>query len=573
VVTRLPKSWTPIVVTGVADEHMRAGIKSGSDFKTTFSRPTGLRLLAPPAAGMLSISCAEQHALAHVDTLDCPFCFEKQVAEYDALRNHFKRVHFRWGPADCVCGTRFEFKAKSFADHVMTVHMNLSWMCATCDERCDSAAAADAHCGAERLFRNASSSPLLCPLCLRAYVTVGGRERHNVTCKQKFAVALRQGSALIVGIRSALSTMPGMALFGAQVMPGVARDTYLEDLVSRWEALPPVVDVFEAGFGNRAAWKGISPLHRKSWLELVLLVVLWHAGSVKWTTFARGDAAAAEAFLEFLGSKALSQKKITVFFNSITKEQRLEENVAAFAEINHVARDWVEKGLVARSRTIAYAVPLALYRSKLFSDKQRALFLPMFMQGLSTATFVALFALAYCSHTAMPLLDADGKELGGRIVFTASAALAAIDRLFASGTAGVSLGRVELFFGLFSSIVAPAKLIKCSAADVAAMQRWVSVADDMDDWRGVLVPTKLSLLSANDQKALVDQKALAAELEADVYPRYCTCNSVLGRNEDENELVACEAAGGCAGRRWFHRECGHEPDENGVFLCTKCLER
>jgi hypothetical protein len=442
----------------------------------------------------------------------------------------------------------------------------LSWKCATCDERCISAAAAKAHCEVKR-FQDASAGSV-CPVCLISYQTDNGRERHESKCKARFADELGRDSAIGGAIRSALSTLPGMALFGAEVMPGVAADTReLEALVSRWESLGPALSVFDAGFGNHAAWKEISPLHRKSWLEVVLLVILWHAGDVKWSCFRRGDAVAAEAFLELLGSRALSQKKIATFFNSITKDQKRPEMRNAFGKVDAIARDWVMHGLVERDRTIAYAVPLALYRSELFKDRQRSLFWPTLIQGLSTATFVALFALAHCSKKALPLLSADGEELGGSIAFTPSAALKAVDRLFESGTARVPLVRVELFFGLFSSIAAPAKVFKCSAADEAALQQWVSVAEDMDDWRGVLIPTKLSFLSAEEQKALV------AELQADVYPRYCTCNSMLGRNEYNYELMACEADGGCLGRRWFHRECGHEPDENGVFVCTKCEER
>ena len=128
------------------------------------------------------------------------------------------------------------------------------------------------------------------------------------------------------------------------------------------------------------------------------------------------------------------------------------------------------------------------------------------------------------------------------------------------------LARIELFFGLYESIVGPANLVPLSADDRSVLQRWLSMADDQDEWRGELVPTSLSILSA------AECVALKAELESAVYPFYCTCNTMLGRTSRQQELIACEAAGGCQGRRWFHRECGHEPDEDGNFVCSDCGE-
>ncbi len=101
-----------------------------------------------------------------------------------------------------------------------------------------------------------------------------------------------------------------------------------------------------------------------------------------------------------------------------------------------------------------------------------------------------------------------------------------------------------------------------------AFETWVATADDAYKWRGDNFPTECSFLEPKERKVL------AAELEADVYPRFCTCNTVLGRTDEEWELIPCEAQGGCAGRRWFHQECGHEPDaETGEFVCPDCVAR
>ncbi len=114
----------------------------------------------------------------------------------------------------------------------------------------------------------------------------------------------------------------------------------------------------------------------------------------------------------------------------------------------------------------------------------------------------------------------------------------------------------------------PARLIEFSAEDEAAFQMWVSASENMDEWRGELIPTEPSFLSAADCKALV------AELKADVYPHYCTCDTELGVRREKWDLMQCEAADGCRGLRWFHRECGHEPDEvTNVFVCRDCKAR
>ncbi len=157
-------------------------------------------------------------------------------------------------------------------------------------------------------------------------------------------------------------------------------------------------------------------------------------------------------------------------------------------------------------------------------------------------------------------------ETGDLISFGYAEALVALNRLFERGSAGVPLRRIELFFGLFESVVGPANILLLSADDVSALQRWLSMADDQDEWRGVLVPTKLSFLSA------AECVTLKTELQSAVYPYYCTCNTMLGQTNREQELIACEATGGCKGKRWFHRECGHEPDEDGNFVCTECRE-
>lgn len=570
VVTHLPENWRAVVVSGEADERVRAGVTSADDLR---ARPRASGTLhsgrtVQVGAQQIAVSCDEEHVSCAVDTLTCPLCQGELDPSVQELNTHMVKFHFRFGPADCsVCKQRFERKAQSFAEHVLTEHMNLSWRCETCAELCRTAGEAESHCALAR-FRN-EENPLVCPVCLLPYQTDSGRLRHEVKCKARFLAELERGVAVRSTIRNALSTMPGMALFGASVMRGVvANCSQLDALVTQWEALPVELDVFVAGYGNKASWKEISPMHRKSWLELVLLVVLWHAGAKKWTCYSRGDAAAARAFLEVLGSTALSERKIGTYFQSITKEQRKPENGAAFGVVESAARRWVENGLVQGDRAIAFAVPLEVYNSGLFTDKQRKLFLPAFRQGLSTAAFVALFGMAFCTNAKLPQLDANGEETGETIAFTPGTALVALDRLFAAATSHVPLARVELFFGLFRSIVAPAQLIVCSVQDEMALQMWVSAAEDIDEWRGVLVPTECSFLSKGEREAL------AAELASDVYPRYCTCDTLLGRTDDEWELMACEAPGGCAGRRWFHRECGHEPDAaTGEFICSDCAVR
>jgi hypothetical protein len=236
-----------------------------------------------------------------------------------------------------------------------------------------------------------------------------------------------------------------------------------------------------------------------------------------------------------------------------------------FSKIADVAISWVRDGLIAGNREIANRVPLALYNSALFYD-QRERFLPYFKANLSVVAFVALFGMAYCTAQKCSVLDANDDETGEVISFGYAEALVALNRLYERGSAGVPLARIELFFGLYESIVQPANIFLLSADDVSALQRWLSMADDQDEWRGVLVPTNLSFLSA------AECVALKTELQSAVYPYYCTCNTMLGQTNRDQELIACEAAGGCKGRRWFHRECGHEPDEDGNFVCCECGE-
>jgi hypothetical protein len=292
---------------------------------------------------------------------------------------------------------------------------------------------------------------------------------------------------------------------------------------------------------------------------------LWHLGAQKVNFFRKGDAVTAAAWLDMLGCIGHSARKIAPFFVSITKEQKKEESRKMFAKIADVAISWVRDGLIAGNREIANRVPLALYNSDLFHDHKER-FLPYFKANLSMVAFVALFGMVYCTAQKCAVLDANDDETGDLISFGYAEALVALNRLYERGSAGVPLARIELFFGLYESIVGPANILLLSADDVSALQRWLSMADDQDEWRGVLVPTNLSFLSA------AECTALKTELQSAVYPYYCTCNTMLGQTNKEQELIACEAAGGCKGRRWFHRECGHEPDEDGNFVCCECGE-
>jgi hypothetical protein len=558
-VTKLPNGWVGIAASGDVDQDLRVGIASAADLKMPVQRTAK----TTDCHNAVRVTFGSDYVKAFVSKLTCPFCFETLAADYEQLLQHFVS-HFRWGPFTCICGALFSRKAQSFALHVLVRHLTLAWQCSTCDEFCETASLAEDHCQFRRFSE--SERQLLCSTCLIAFKTEARFQLHVTRCRERLDDELQKDAVLKQSIQDCLSTMPGMALFGATLRPGVAvNQAKLEELTKQWRALEVEVTLFENGFGRRSVWKELNPSHSKPWVENMLLIILWHLGAQKVNFFRKGDAVTAAAWLDMLGCIGHSARKIAPFFVSITKEQKKEESRKMFAKIADVAISWVRDGLIAGNREIANRVPLALYNSDLFHDHKER-FLPYFKANLSMVAFVALFGMVYCTAQKCAVLDANDDETGDLISFGYAEALVALNRLYERGSAGVPLARIELFFGLYESIVGPANILLLSADDVSALQRWLSMADDQDEWRGVLVPTNLSFLSA------AECTALKTELQSAVYPYYCTCNTMLGQTNKEQELIACEAAGGCKGRRWFHRECGHEPDEDGNFVCCECGE-
>jgi hypothetical protein len=558
--TSLPKGWQRIPVSGSADKEVRAGIGAVADLTI----PTKEVVRSVIIAGATPLAFSSDYAKPFVTTLVCPLCSEAISPSYSELFQHFVKHHFRFGPATCVCGMVFSRKAHSFADHVLVHHLKLVWQCVTCLELCDTGASAEEHCQLKRFSQ--ADQGLTCATCLKAYKTEVRFRQHEPRCRDRLEKELQKDKALKKSIHDCLATMPGMALFGSTLRPGIRVNSgNLTGIVKTWSELDVDVKLFERGFGKQSVWKELNPSHRKPWIEVVLLVVLWHVGALKMDFFRKGDSEVAAKLLDFLGCKGHSPKKIGPYFVSITKEQKTERARQAFKLVENAAVRWVRDGLIGGDRQVAFGVPLALYSSDLFADQQKG-FLPYFKADLSPVALVALFGMAFCTAKKLALLDVNDVESDDVINYSCASALVALNRLYAKGSANVPLWRVELFFALFNSIVGPARLLDCSAEDSFALQKWLSAADDQDEWRGVLVPKKLSFLSKEETLLL------KAELESEVYPFYCTCNTMLGKTPEKYDLMACEAAGGCIGRRWFHRECGHEPDDDGVFVCQECTK-
>jgi hypothetical protein len=247
-----------------------------------------------------------------VSKLACPFCSDPLAADYEQLLQHFVK-HFRWGPFTCSCGALFSRKAHSFALHVLVKHLTLAWQCNTCDEFCETASLAEDHCQFRR-FSESERRQLLCSTCLKAFKTEARFQLHKTRCRERLDDELRKDAILKKSIQDCLSTMPGMALFGATLRPGVTvNQAKLEELTKQWNALDVEVTLFEKGFGKRSVWKELNPSHSKPWVENVLLVVLWHLGAQKVNFFRKGDAVTAVAWLDMLGCTGHSARKIAPF--------------------------------------------------------------------------------------------------------------------------------------------------------------------------------------------------------------------------------------------------------------------
>jgi hypothetical protein len=180
--------------------------------------------------------------------------------------------------------------------------------CKTCNEVCTSLKRAEQHCQTKRFQEH--NGGWTCTTCLLFFKTETGFTQHSVDCKRRVKVEIERGAASKKAIVACLSAMPGMALFGARLHGGQPppRPEPLERIVAKWLQLDVEINLFECGFGSPASWKELSPTHTKPWVEVVLLVVLWHLGADKVNFFQKGDADHAEVMLTALGCHALGEE-------------------------------------------------------------------------------------------------------------------------------------------------------------------------------------------------------------------------------------------------------------------------
>lgn len=88
----------------------------------------------------------------------------------------------------------------------------------------------------------------------------------------------------------------------------------------------PNLDLFKLGFGSKSVRKELKPVHYKTWLETTLLVVLWHLGAEKTMLFAKKDAKTACEWLDGFYLRGHEEKKVTAYWNQITKAQKKKSN-------------------------------------------------------------------------------------------------------------------------------------------------------------------------------------------------------------------------------------------------------
>lgn len=176
-----------------------------------------------------------------------------------------------------VCGHKFVRKAASVVRHVLE-HMGAQWQCRDCAKL--HSKSGDAHeCCAEARVRAEADALLVCGVCLATLASQSALEKHSKICKERAGGVNSSVDAVHDNVRRLFASVTGSALYAATIVPqdGAAQVAEYARWLEEWPRLP----LFDEGFGSQERWRELKPIHRKSFLECVVIVVLWHVGEAK----------------------------------------------------------------------------------------------------------------------------------------------------------------------------------------------------------------------------------------------------------------------------------------------------